>query len=87
MNAYVERFVQTIQQECLDKFIAFSQEHPDPLTGEFLEHYHHERPHQGKRIAPLISSSKLSSPDGEIAPRTTGRGAEALLSGGGVGRH
>jgi hypothetical protein len=23
MNAYVERFIQTIQQECLDKFIVF----------------------------------------------------------------
>jgi len=56
MNAYIERFVQTIQQECLDKFIAFSQEHLDLLTGEFIEHYHHERPHQGKGNVPLTRS-------------------------------
>jgi transposase InsO family protein len=66
MNAYIERFIQTIQQECLDKFIAFSQEHLDLLTGEFLEHYHHERPHQGKGNAPLTSALKLASSEGEI---------------------
>jgi putative transposase len=45
MNAYVERFVQAIQQECLDKFIAFAEGHPDLLTREYVEHYHIERPH------------------------------------------
>jgi hypothetical protein len=43
MNAYVERFIQTIQHECLDKFIVFSQEHLDLLTNESMTHYHEER--------------------------------------------
>src|SRR5712675_1100596 len=53
---------ETIQQECLDKFIAFSQEHLDLLTGEFMEHYHHERPHQGQRSVPLkrVTSSAFA---------------------------
>ncbi|MEQ8789446.1 MAG: integrase core domain-containing protein [Pirellulaceae bacterium] len=45
--AFVERFVQTIQQECLDYFIVFGQQHMDYLCREFGEHYHEERPHQG----------------------------------------
>ena len=47
-NAYVERFIQTIQQECLDHFVILGQRHFDHLVAEWLEHYHEERPHQGK---------------------------------------
>jgi putative transposase len=47
MNAYAERFVQTIQDECLDHFIVCGTRHLDYLCGQFLEHYHTERPHQG----------------------------------------
>jgi putative transposase len=46
--AFVERFVQTIQQECLDHFIVFGSSHMDHLCREFVEHCHAERPHQGK---------------------------------------
>src|SRR5687768_17540253 len=45
-NAYVERFIQTIQQECLDHFVVLGQRHFDHLVSEWLEHYHEERPHQ-----------------------------------------
>ena len=45
--AYVERFVQSIQQECLDHFVVFGHKHMDVLCQEFKEHYHRERPHQG----------------------------------------
>jgi putative transposase len=47
MNAYAERFVQTIKTECLDHFIVFGLRHFDYLCREFLVHYHKERPHQG----------------------------------------
>jgi putative transposase len=44
----VERFIQTIQQECLDYFVILGQKHFDYLVAEWLEHYHEERPHQAK---------------------------------------
>jgi len=69
MNAYIERFIQTIQQECLDKFIVFSQKHLDLLTGEFMEHYHEERPHQGKGNVPLSGTPNMTSGEGEILCR------------------
>ncbi len=47
-NAYVERFIQTIQQECLDHFVILGQRHFDHLVAEWLEHYHEERPHQAR---------------------------------------
>ena len=46
-NAFVERFIQTLQQECLDHFFVFGQAHMNHLCQEFAEHYHGERPHQG----------------------------------------
>lgn len=45
LNAHVERFIQTIQDECLDKFIVMGTAHLDHLTAEFIRHYNQERPH------------------------------------------
>lgn len=44
--AFVERFIQTLGQECLDHFVAIGERHLNYLVREFLEHYHLERPHQ-----------------------------------------
>lgn len=49
-NAYVERFIQSIEQECLDRFVVFGTQHLDCLCREYLAHYHEERPHQGDGI-------------------------------------
>jgi putative transposase len=46
-NAYVERFIQSLQVECLDHFLVFGEKHLDYLVREYVEHYHQERPHQG----------------------------------------
>jgi putative transposase len=67
VNAYVERFVQTIGQECLDKLIVFGEEHFDYVAAEYLAYYHAERPHQGKGNEPLTPSS--SAAGGEIVCR------------------
>jgi putative transposase len=47
LNAHVERFIQSIQSECMDHFLVFGEKHFDYIVKEFVEHYHHERPHQG----------------------------------------
>ena len=46
LNAYLKRFIQTIQHECLDQFVVLGERHLDHLVREFVEHYHTERPHQ-----------------------------------------
>ncbi len=45
--AFVERFVQSIQQEALDHFVVFGRQHMDVICSEFVAHYLLERPHQG----------------------------------------
>jgi putative transposase len=49
-----EGFIQTIQQECLDHFVVLGERHLNHLVREFVQHYHTERPHQGKGNAPLV---------------------------------
>jgi putative transposase len=46
--AFVERFIQTIQQECLDYFIVFGERHLNHLCWVFVDYYHRLRPHQAK---------------------------------------
>ena len=55
MNAFAERFVQTVKRECLSKIILFGEQHLRRTLNEFVAHYHSDRPHQGignNRIAP-----------------------------------
>ncbi|QDU76833.1 Integrase core domain protein [Bremerella volcania] len=53
-NAFVERYIQTLQQEVLDHFIVFGEQHMDHIVAEAVEHYHEERPHQSKDNELLI---------------------------------
>jgi transposase InsO family protein len=46
-NAYAERFVRSIKQECLHRVIPFGERHLRRTITEYVEHYHRERNHQG----------------------------------------
>ena len=47
MNAYSERFVQTLKFECLNKMVFTSQKQLEYTVSEFITYYHRERPHCG----------------------------------------
>jgi transposase InsO family protein len=46
-NAYAERFVRSIKQECLNRVIPLGERHFRRTMAEYVEHYHWERNHQG----------------------------------------
>jgi putative transposase len=46
-NAYAERFVRSIKEECLDRLIPIGEPHFRRAVAEYVEHYHGERNHQG----------------------------------------
>ena len=46
-NAYAERFVRSLREECLDHLILFGERRLLRALDEFVEHYHTERNHQG----------------------------------------
>lgn len=47
LNAYAERWVQAIKQECLEHFIVFGEDHLRHIIGEYTTFHNDERPHQG----------------------------------------
>jgi putative transposase len=53
LNAYAERWVQTVRRECLDHFVVFGEDHLRHLLSEFTDYYHRCRPHQGLGNRPL----------------------------------
>jgi transposase InsO family protein len=46
-NAYAERFVRSIKEECLDRIVPLGERHFRRAVHEFVQHYHRERNHQG----------------------------------------
>ncbi len=64
---YVERFIQSLQQECLDHFVVFGKAHFDHLCSEYRTHYELERPHQGRANELIVTANhgKRSSQEPE----------------------
>jgi putative transposase len=48
LNAFAERWVRSVKQECLSKLILFGEAPLSRALAEFTAHYHGERNHQGK---------------------------------------
>ena len=59
-NAHAERFVLSITSECLNRMMFFGEASLRRAVGEYLQHYHRERPHQGRGNETL-----------DFAPRST----------------
>jgi transposase InsO family protein len=47
LNAYAERFVRSIKDECLSRMIFIGQSSLRRAVSEYTDHYHQERNHQG----------------------------------------
>ena len=61
-NAYAERWVRTVRQECLDQLLIVNESHLQRVLREYLVYYNAARPHQGlaqqspiPRIVPTAS--------------------------------
>ena len=55
LNAYAERWVRSVKEECLSKVILFGERSLRLALSEYVEHYHAERNHQGKDNVLLFS--------------------------------
>jgi len=47
LNAYAERFVRSIKEECLSRIVPIGERHLRHAIDEFAAHYHLDRNHQG----------------------------------------
>jgi transposase InsO family protein len=58
LNAYAERWVRSFKEECLSRLILFGEASLHHALTQYVEHFHHERNHQGKGnvlLFPMIS--------------------------------
>jgi putative transposase len=46
-NAYAERWIRSMREECLDHLLIFNERHLDHVLREYSQYYNHARPHQG----------------------------------------
>jgi putative transposase len=61
-NAYAERFVRSIKEECLDRMIPMGERHSRHAVTEFVEQYHRERNHQGLENQLIAGAFRPPSP-------------------------
>ena len=54
MNAYAERWVQSLRNECLDFFLILGEKHLWHIVKEYEAYYNEERPHQGIGNKPIL---------------------------------
>jgi transposase InsO family protein len=57
LNAFAERWVRSVKEECLARLILFGEASLQQALHEYVTHYHHERNHQGKGNVLLFPSS------------------------------
>jgi hypothetical protein len=69
LNAFAERWVKSVKDECLSKLILFGEASLRRTLREYLVHYHVERNHQGKGNVLLFPTATQAKDrvDGSVA--------------------
>jgi hypothetical protein len=65
-NAFAERFVRTVRQECLDHILILREHHLQRTLKEYVTHYNRERPHRGLSLETPEPKSDQTCIDGKI---------------------
>jgi hypothetical protein len=60
LNAFSERWIQSVKNEALSKMILFGERSLRHVLGEYIAHYHEERPHQGIGNVILFPSAQTA---------------------------
>ena len=70
LNAFAERFVRSVKEEALSRFMLFGENALRHVLNAYMAHYHEERPHQGKSNVILFPSAHTDQqPEGPIQCR------------------
>jgi putative transposase len=69
LNAYAERWVRSVKDEALSRMMLFGERSLWYTLQQYADHYHTERPHQGKGHVILIPATRSSLRDGPLHRR------------------
>jgi putative transposase len=71
LNAFAERWVRSVKEECLSRLILFGESSLQRALNEYVTHFHAERPHQGKGNVLLFpEQTERGSPADRVECRT-----------------
>ena len=59
-NAFAERWVRTVRQECLDWMLIWGRRHLERVLDEYVRHYNDERPHRSLELRPPRAINETS---------------------------
>jgi putative transposase len=63
-NAYAERWVRTVREECLDKLLILNEAHLRRVMRDYIDYYNNARPHQGiGQQTPVSQSDRKQAGD------------------------
>ena len=66
LNAYAERFIRSIKDECLNRMIFIGQASLHRAVAEYIDHYHRERKHQGLENRLIHVPAAVTGNDGPV---------------------
>jgi putative transposase len=62
-NAFAERWVRTVRQECLDWMLIWGRRHLEGVLDEYVRPYNEERPHRSLALRPPTGIEVRAGPD------------------------
>jgi putative transposase len=68
-NAFAERFVRTVREDCLDDLLVVSRRHLEAVLAEYLRHYNGARPHRGLGLEQPLPRPVQSSTERSVIRR------------------
>ena len=69
LNAYAERWVRSVKEECLSKVILFGERSLRRALSNYVDHFHAERDHEGKGNVLLFPRVTDRSREGPVRCR------------------
>ncbi|MGO8930553.1 MAG: hypothetical protein ACLQU3_27160, partial [Limisphaerales bacterium] len=71
LNAHLERWHRSVQEECLSKLILFGEASSRHALSEYISHFHGEQNHQGKDNVILFPApaDRIGEASGQIRTR------------------
>jgi putative transposase len=68
-NAYAERFVRSVREECLDWLLIAGRRHLDRVLHHYVDYYNRERPHRGLDLSPPQPNAHERAPTTNVVER------------------
>ena len=70
LNAFAERFVLSIRNECLDRLVLLGEAHLRQAIQQYVDHYHRERNHQGLGNRLILPAHEPVNTNGSVRNRS-----------------